>query len=80
MEVIKKKSKSETGHFKNLMNFEDLLARFMGLGGRYNPARPELQLGNLQQLQQEALQVRDRLTAAICLTSLDPCVVALSTI
>lgn len=64
MEVIKKKSKSETGHMKNLMNLEDLIARFMALGGRYNPSRPELQLGSLQQLQQKAQQVFERLTTA----------------
>lgn len=67
MEVTKKKtkSKSETGHFKNLMNFEDLIARFTALVGRYNPARLELQLGNLQQLYQEAQQVMERLTTAL---------------
>lgn len=64
MENNKKKSRSETGHMKNLMNFEDLLARFMALGERYNPGHPNLQLSNLQQLQQEAQQVYDRLTAA----------------
>ncbi len=67
MENVKKRSKSETGHFKNLMNFEDLLARFGALGGRFNPARTELQLGNLQQLFQEAQMVMDQLTAALTL-------------
>lgn len=64
MEALKKKSKSETGHMKNLMNLEDLIARFSALGGRYNPSRPELQLGNLQQMYQEAQQVFERLTTA----------------
>lgn len=64
MVIVKKRSKSETGHFKNLMNFEDLLARFNALMGRYNPARPELQLGSLQQLFQEAQMVMERLTTA----------------
>lgn len=62
MVIVKKKSKSETGHVKNLMNFEDLLARFTALGGRYNPSLPELQLHSLQNLQQEAQQVFERLT------------------
>lgn len=69
MKKTKKQSKSETGHFKNLTNFEDLLARFSALLGRYNPARPELQLGYLQQLHQEAQQVMDRLTTMLTLNS-----------
>lgn len=64
MVIVKKKSKSETGHTKNLMNFEDLLARFIALNGRYNPSRVELQLSNLQQLFQEAKQVLEQLTTA----------------
>lgn len=64
MVIVKKKSKSETGHFKNLMNLEDLIARFTALGERYNPFRLELQLGSLQQLQQEAHAVMDRYTTA----------------
>lgn len=64
MVIVKKKSRSETGHFKNLMNFEALMARFNALFGRYNPSRPELQLGSLQQLYQEAQMVMERLTAA----------------
>ncbi|MBK7870427.1 MAG: hypothetical protein IPJ74_06955 [Saprospiraceae bacterium] len=66
MEVTKKKtkSKSETGHMKNLMNFEDLKARLIALGGRYNPSRPELQINQLEQLHQEAQMVFDRLTTA----------------
>ena len=65
MVIVKKRSKSETGHFKNLMNFEDLLARFNALMERYNPANPELQLGNLQQLFQEAQMVMERLNTAL---------------
>jgi len=49
------------------MNFEDLLVRFIALGGRYTPSRPELQLGHLQQVQQEAQMVFDRLTMALTL-------------
>ncbi len=67
MKATKKKSRSETGHVKNLMNFEDLLVRFNALGPRYTPSRPELQLGHLQQVQQEAQMVFDRLTMALTL-------------
>lgn len=67
MKATKKKSRSETGHVKNLMNFEDLLARFIALGGRYTPSRPELQLSHLQQVHQEAQMVFDRLTMALTL-------------
>lgn len=67
METVKKRSKSETGHTKNLMNFEDLLARFSALGGRYNPSHPELQLNSLQNLYQEAQMVMARLTTALTL-------------
>lgn len=65
MVLTKKKSRLETGHMKNLMNFEDLLARLSALLERYNPARPELQLSSLQQLQQEAQMMMERLTSAI---------------
>lgn len=67
MVIVKKKSKSETGHFKNLMNLEDLLARFTALSARYNPARLELQLSSLQQLFEEAQRVMEQLTTALTL-------------
>lgn len=64
MKIIKKKSNSETGHMKNLMNFEDLLARYRALNERYNPGHPNLQLSNLEQSYMEAQQVFERLTMA----------------
>ncbi len=44
-----KRSNSEVGHAKNVANFEQLQVRCTGFGGLYNPSRPELQIGGLQQ-------------------------------
>lgn len=52
-----KKSKSEGGHAKNVANFEDLKERCKTYGPTYNPSRPELQLGGLEQKHQEALMM-----------------------
>lgn len=51
------KSKTETGHAKNVANFEDLIARCISYAGAYNPSRAELQIGALQQLYQEAQMI-----------------------
>lgn len=64
METTNKKSRSETGHMKNVMNFEDLLARLRALKERYNPTHPNLQLRNMEALQQEAHLMFEELTAA----------------
>jgi len=56
------KSKFETGHAKNVANFEDLIARCISYGAEYNPSRPELQLSSLQQLHQEAQLILSQLT------------------
>lgn len=41
-------STSETGHAKNVANFEDLLASITGIGAAYNPAKAGLKLVAMQ--------------------------------
>jgi hypothetical protein len=41
-------SKSETGHAKNVANFEDLITRVQTLGAAYNPSKAVLQLASLK--------------------------------
>lgn len=43
-------STSETGHAKNVANFEDLISFCNGYGGSYNPSKAILQIGNLTML------------------------------
>jgi len=47
-------SRIETGHSKNVTNFETLLAHCKALGVRYNPSNEEITLGNLTILYNEA--------------------------
>ncbi len=39
---------SETGHAKNVANFQDLIASVIGYGAPYNPSKAILKLANLQ--------------------------------
>lgn len=41
-------SNSETGHAKNVANFEDLITRLESLGAAYAPSKTSLQLANLK--------------------------------
>ena len=43
-------STSETGHAKNVANFEDLMSFCNGYGGSYNPSKAIVQIGNLTTL------------------------------
>ncbi|MBK7874052.1 MAG: hypothetical protein IPJ74_27100 [Saprospiraceae bacterium] len=54
---MKKKSKSEAGHAKNVSNLGVLVTRCTSYGAMFNPPRAELQIHNLQQLQMEAQMV-----------------------
>ena len=47
-------STSETGHAKNVANFEDLISFCNGYGGSYNPSKAILQIGNLTTLHSNA--------------------------
>ncbi len=44
----------ETGHAKNVANFQDLIAFCQGYGDKYNPSKKSLQIPQLQLLYQEA--------------------------
>ena len=41
-------STSETGHAKNVANFEDLISFCNGYGASYNPSKEALKIANLQ--------------------------------
>ena len=56
-----KKSVSETGHAKNVANFQDLISFCEGHGAIYNPSKESLKIPQLKALYQEAL---DKLTEA----------------
>jgi uncharacterized phage infection (PIP) family protein YhgE len=56
-------TQSESGHAKNVANFEDLLTRLRGLGTEYNPSKPGLTLANLT-LQHQAADASLRSLAA----------------
>jgi len=47
-------STSETGHAKNVANFEDLISFCNGYGGQYNPSKAILQIANLTTLHTNA--------------------------
>lgn len=47
-------SKSETGHAKNVANFEDLISFCTGYGATYNPSKAALTIAELQALQTQA--------------------------
>jgi hypothetical protein len=44
-------STTETGHAKNVANFQDLIASVIGYGAIYNPSKTVLKLANLQSKQ-----------------------------
>ncbi len=47
-------SSSETGHTKNVDNFETLITFCTGFGPAYNPSNPTLKIGNLTTFYQES--------------------------
>lgn len=47
-------STSETGHAKNVANFEDMISFCTGYGGNYNPSKPAIQLPSLTMLHSNA--------------------------
>jgi hypothetical protein len=54
-------STSETGHAKNVANFEDLISFCTGYGAVYNPANPQLTIAQLTTLQTNAKNAIDAL-------------------
>jgi hypothetical protein len=47
-------STSETGHARNVANFERLIAICSGYGAKYNPSNPALQITSLQEILQRS--------------------------
>ena len=47
-------STSETGHAKNVANFQDLISFCQGYGSIYNPTKQSLKISELQNLYQTA--------------------------
>ena len=58
-------SKSETGHAKNVANFEDLITRVESLGAAYNPSKAGLQLASLKTKHAEAAASLQNLATAL---------------
>ncbi len=54
-------SVSETGHAVNLGNFNDLIAKALGIGTKYVPSNPALKVANLQTQAAAAKTVHDDL-------------------
>jgi hypothetical protein len=48
-------STSETGHSKNVANFEDLISFCTGYGASYNPSKAAIQIASLNTLRTNAL-------------------------
>jgi hypothetical protein len=48
-------SHSETGHSKNIANFEDLISFCIGYGAAYKPSKETLSISRLKELQTQAL-------------------------
>ena len=51
----KKSSTSETGHAKNIGNFQNLISFCLGYGFTYNPSKESLTIAELQNVYQEAI-------------------------
>jgi hypothetical protein len=58
-------STSETGHAKNVANFDDLLAHLVALGATYNPSKPALKLTVLQSLSTSAKTALNTINALL---------------
>ena len=58
-------STSETGHAKNVENFNDLTARAIGFGTEYQPTNPLLSVAALQALYQSAAAALATVTATL---------------
>jgi len=61
---VKKASKSETGHARNVANFRELTTYAESLGSLYNPAKEALKLPSLQALLAEAANSIDKVNTA----------------
>jgi hypothetical protein len=59
------KTTSETGHAKNVANFEDLISFCTGYGTSYNPTKSAIQLSGLNTLYAEAIASLSNLNALL---------------
>ncbi len=57
-------STSETGHAKNVANFEDMISFCTGYGGSYNPSKIAIQLPSLNTLRTNAITVVEDVNSA----------------
>lgn len=58
------KSISESGHDKNVANFEDLISRCVGFGTMYNPSLNAIKIANMNTLRTTALAILASETSA----------------
>jgi uncharacterized coiled-coil DUF342 family protein len=58
-------STSETGHAKNVANFNELISFVSGYGGAYNPSKASIKLTALQTLLADAMSAMDAVNAAM---------------
>jgi len=56
---------SETGHAKNVANFDDLISFVLGYGTDYNPSKPSIKSDSLQTLSGYAKKAIDGVNAAL---------------
>jgi len=57
-------STSETGHAKNVANFEDMISFCTGYGGTYNPSKVAIQLPSLNTLRTNAITAVEDVNSA----------------
>ena len=57
-------STSETGHAKNVANFEDMISFCNGYGGTYNPSKIAIQIPSLNTLRDNAITVVEDVNTA----------------
>jgi hypothetical protein len=58
-------STNETGHAKNVANFDDMISYIHGYETTYNPSKPSIKLDALQTLSTDAKNVSDRVNSAL---------------
>ena len=58
-------SKSESGHAKNVANFDELILFIISYGATYNPSKTAIQLASLQALSAEAKAAIEKVNSAL---------------
>lgn len=67
---VAKKSKSETGHAKNVANFDKLVTYIRDLGEVYNPGKQNIKLAQIEELNQIARESLDQYNKAFSIYTL----------